>query len=322
MAGVSDMPFRQLCAAQGAGLLVNEMITSDTRLWHSNKSSTRLVFSSTNSSPRSIQIAGSEPEQMAQAARACVAQGAQIVDINMGCPAKKVCNKAAGSALLRDETLVKSIIQAVVAAVSVPVTLKIRTGWDEDNKNGVTIAQLAQDCGIQALAVHGRTRACRFNGQAEYDTIAQIASAVSIPVIANGDIDSPQKAKAVLDYTGAKAVMIGRAAQGNPWIFAQINAYLDRGELMPAPAKSLVAKTIVQHIKALHEFYGDYTGARIARKHVGWYLDKQTSKTAPDLKQVLQIERKQFNQITTLEEQINHIHTIFDRMHQLEDQAA
>ncbi|RLU01414.1 MAG: tRNA dihydrouridine synthase DusB, partial [Ketobacter sp.] len=220
MAGVTDQPFRLLCKRLGAGLVVAEMLTSDTRLWNTRKSQLRLIHQD-EPEPRSVQIAGTEPDQMAQAAQLCVERGAQIIDINMGCPAKKVCKKAAGSALLKDEVLVQSILKAVVAAVDVPVTLKIRTGWSPDQRNGITIARIAEDCGIQALAVHGRTRACAYKGEVEYDTIARIKEAVSIPILANGDITSAEKARQVLEHTKADGVMIGRAAQGNPWLFRE-----------------------------------------------------------------------------------------------------
>lgn len=271
MAGVTDRPFRQLCRRLGAGLVVSEMVTSDVRLWNSRKSSLRLLHAG-DPEPRSVQIAGGDPQMLAEAARKNVELGAQIIDINMGCPAKKVCNKAAGSALLRDEPLVREILQAVVGAVDVPVTLKIRTGWDRQNRNGITVAKIAEDAGITALAVHGRTRADLYTGEAEYDTIAAIKQAVSIPVFANGDIDSPQKAKAVLDATGADALLIGRAAQGRPWIFREIDHYLRTGETLPAPALIEVERILLEHLAALHAFYGELMGTRIARKHVGWYL--------------------------------------------------
>ena len=237
MAGVTDQPFRQLCRRLGAGLVVSEMLASDTRLWSSRKSLLRLPHAD-DPEPRSVQIVGGDPQMLAEAACANVAMGAQIIDINMGCPAKKVCNKAAGSALLQDELLVAQILERVVSAVDVPVTLKIRTGWDTQNRNGVRIAQIAEQSGIQALAVHGRTRAERFFGAAEYDTIAAIKHAVSIPVFANGDIDSPEKARQVLLHTGADALLIGRAAQGRPWIFREINHYLATGQLLAATALS------------------------------------------------------------------------------------
>lgn len=271
MAGVTDQPFRLLCKRLGAGLVVAEMLTSDTRLWNTRKSQLRLIHQD-EPEPRSVQIAGTEPLQMAQAARLCVERGAQIIDINMGCPAKKVCKKAAGSALLKDEVLVRSILDAVIAAVDVPVTLKIRTGWSVDQRNGLTIAQIAEQCGIQALTVHGRTRACAYKGQVEYDTIARIKDAVSIPIIANGDITSPQQAHHVLQYTNADGIMIGRAAQGNPWLFREIQHYLETGETLPAPSYKEVKAVIIEHLHRLHEFYGDHMGVRIARKHLGWYV--------------------------------------------------
>ena len=229
MAGVTDLPFRRLCKRLGAGMVVSEMITADTRLWHTRKSSYRLQKDQ-NDSLNVVQIAGGDPEMMAEAARVNAANGAHIIDINMGCPAKKVCNVAAGSALLKDEKKVAEILQAVVNAVDIPVTLKIRTGWDKENRNAVDIAKIAENSGIQALTIHGRTRECKFKGEVEYDTIAEVKSNIQIPVIANGDIDSPEKAKQVLDYTNADAIMIGRAAQGRPWIFREINHYLETGE--------------------------------------------------------------------------------------------
>jgi len=270
MAGVTDRPFRQLCRRLGAGMVVSEMITANKSLWASKKSLLRANHDG-EPEPRSIQIAGTDPAMMAEAAQHNVAQGAHIIDINMGCPAKKVCNVMAGSALLQNEQLVGEILESVVSAVDVPVTLKIRTGWDLDNRNGVAIARIAEQAGIQALAVHGRTRADAYRGEAEYDTIAEIKSAIHIPVIANGDISSPEKAKHVLEYTQADAVMIGRAAQGNPWIFKQIDHYLKHGEHLTAPAVTEVRQTLIDHLHTLYEFYGDYTGVRMARKHIAWY---------------------------------------------------
>lgn len=270
MAGVTDLPFRQLCRNQGAGLIVSEMLISDPSLWHSRKSMRRLPHAD-EPGPVSIQIAGGDPAMMAEAARQNVDLGAQIIDINMGCPAKKVCKRQAGSALLQDEVLVEKILQAVVNAVSVPVTLKFRTGPTPDSRNAVRIAQLAQACGIQALALHGRTRACRFNGEAEYDTIAAVVKSVSIPVLANGDIDSPEKARKVLASTGAGGIMIGRAAQGNPWIFRDTAEWLATGTLPPAPTVADVQELVTGHLHSLHEFYGIAAGVRIARKHLGWY---------------------------------------------------
>lgn len=272
MAGVTDLPFRQLCRQLGAGLVVAEMLTADTGLWHTPKSQRRRLHAD-EPAPRTVQIAGAEPAMLADAARRSIDDGAQIIDINMGCPAKKVCNRAAGSALLRDEALVADILRTVVTAVNAPVTLKIRTGWAPDARNGIAIARIAEDCGIQALAVHGRTRACRFNGSAEYDTIAAIKQAVRIPVIANGDITTAQQAEAVLAHTGADAVMIGRAAQGNPWIFREINHFLATGVLLAPPTAAEVGAAMRAHLNALHAHYGEDPGVRIARKHVGWYLD-------------------------------------------------
>ncbi|RMH85341.1 tRNA dihydrouridine synthase DusB [Pseudomonas sp. AOB-7] len=305
MAGVTDRPFRQLCRRLGAGLVVSEMVTSDVRLWNSRKSSLRLLHAG-DPEPRSVQIAGGDPQMLAEAARKNVELGAQIIDINMGCPAKKVCNKAAGSALLRDEPLVREILAAVVGAVDVPVTLKIRTGWDRANKNGVTVAKIAEDAGIAALAVHGRTRADLYTGEAEYDTIAAIKQAVSIPVFANGDIDSPQKARAVLDATGADALLIGRAAQGRPWIFREIEHYLRTGESLPAPGLLEVERILLEHLDALHAFYGDEMGVRIARKHVGWYLA-----TLPGAREF----RAQFNRLDSTDAQCAHVRAFFRERH-------
>lgn len=302
MAGVTDRPFRQLCKRMGAGLVVSEMVTSDTRLWKSRKSAYRLNHTG-EVEPRSIQIAGGDPEMMADAAVMNVQRGAQIIDINMGCPAKKVCNKAAGSALLKDEQLVSDILHAVTEAVDVPVTLKIRTGWDTNNKNALSVAHIAEDAGIQALAVHGRTRSCGYKGEAEYDTIASIAEAISIPVFANGDITSPEKALKVLQHTGCSAVMIGRAAQGKPWLFREIDHYLRTGTILPPPKLEEVKSTLLAHLQELHSFYGDYLGVRIARKHVGWYLQDK-----PDGSNF----RKRFNIIETAAEQASAIEEYFD----------
>jgi tRNA-dihydrouridine synthase B len=274
MAGVTDRPFRELCRSQGAGLAVSEMLSSNPRVWNSKKSKLRMDYHG-ESGIRSVQIAGSEPIAMAVAAQLCVAQGAQIVDINMGCPAKKVNKKKAGSALLPHPELVKAILESVVDAVDIPVTLKIRTGWDPESRNGLEIAQIAQQAGIQALAVHGRTRQCLYKGEAEYDTIKIIKENVTIPVIANGDVTSVEKAKYVLEYTGADAIMIGRGAQGAPWIFNDINHYLTTGEHRAPLAKQEVTSILLNHVQALHGFYGEVMGPRIARKHVGWYLQSQ-----------------------------------------------
>ncbi|WP_042489956.1 tRNA dihydrouridine synthase DusB [Vibrio diazotrophicus] len=271
MAGVTDRPFRELCLQYGAGMAVSEMMSSNPALWNTDKSKNRMVHEG-ESGIRSVQIAGSDPQLMADAAQFSVENGAQIIDINMGCPAKKVNKKLAGSALLRFPDLIEEILKTVVDAVNVPVTLKTRTGWDTDNKNCVYIAQLAEDCGIQALALHGRTRACMYKGEAEYDSIKAAKEAISIPVIANGDIDSPEKAKYVLEYTGADALMIGRPAQGRPWIFQEIQHYLENGTTMPDLPLEEVKSIMLGHVTALHGFYGEYLGPRIARKHVGWYL--------------------------------------------------
>jgi tRNA-dihydrouridine synthase B len=276
MAGVTDRPFRQLCRSQGAGLAVSEMISADSSLWGSRKTLQRLDHRG-EQGPISVQILGADPRLLADAARINVDRGAQIIDINMGCPAKKVCKVAAGSALLQNERLVGEILQAVVMAVDVPVTLKIRTGWDPAHRNGLQIARIAEDCGIQAIAVHGRTRACKFSGSAEYDTVRRIKQALLIPVIANGDIDSPQKAKQVLALTGADGIMIGRAAQGRPWIFHEIEQFLQTGVEPARPSIDRIASLLSAHLEQLYEFYGEYQGVRIARKHIAWY-----SKGHPD----------------------------------------
>ena len=279
MAGVTDKPFRLLCKRMGAGLAVSEMTHSDPRLWTSAKSLQRMDHAG-EPAPVSVQIAGSDPRLLAAAARYNVDHGAQIIDINMGCPAKKVCNVWAGSALLQDEPLVARILDAVVAAVPVPVTLKIRTGWDRENINAVRIARIAESAGIAALAVHGRTRADKYEGAAEYATIAAVKAAVRIPVIANGDIDGPHEARAVLDATGADALMIGRGAQGRPWIFGQIARYLADGVLLPEPEPAAVGEILRTHLCALHAFYGEDAGVRIARKHLGWYARDRAENTA------------------------------------------
>ncbi len=270
MAGVTDRPFRQLCKKLGAGLAVSEMVTSNSLLYGSEKTRRRANHEG-EVDPISVQIAGADPQMMAEAARYNVDNGAQIIDINMGCPAKKICNVMAGSALLKDEPLVSQILKAVVGAVNVPVTLKIRTGWDKNNRNAVMIAKMAEDAGVQALAMHGRTRACLYMGDAEYDTIAAVKQAVKIPLIANGDITTPEKAKYVLDYTGADAVMIGRAAQGRPWIFREIEHYLKTGTHLLPPTVEEIHTVMLEHINDLYGFYGDIAGMRVARKHISWY---------------------------------------------------
>jgi len=270
MAGITDAPFRRLCRRFGAGLATSEMTTADIGLWHTDKSRRRLDLA-LDEEPRVVQIAGAEPDMLALAARHAERRGADIVDINMGCPAKKVCDKLAGSALLRDRDLVRRILDAVVAAVSVPVTLKIRTGWDPEHRNGIDIARLAEASGIAALAVHGRTRACRFGGEAEHDTVAQIKKEISLPVIANGDIDSPEKSLEVLRISGADGLMIGRGAQGRPWIFRELDHFHRTGDRLPPLDKNEVRDTMLDHLDGLYRFYGDKTGVRVARKHLTWY---------------------------------------------------
>lgn len=312
MAGVTDQPFRKLCKQLGAGLVVSEMITSDTRLWKTNKSKWRLNHQG-EAEPISIQIAGGDAEMLAHAARTNVEIGAQIIDINMGCPAKKVCNKAAGSALMKDEQLVSEILTSVTQAVDVPVTLKIRTGWDLQSRNAVTIARMAEDAGIALLSVHGRTRADAYRGDAEYDTIARVKQAVSIPVLANGDIDCPERAEQVLRYTGADGIMIGRAAQGNPWIFREINHFLATGKRLSPPAFNEVKATLIGHLTALHEFYGDYMGVRIARKHLGWYFNAQG---------VAKNEYRHIHQLEGSDQQLSAVKTLLDTIEILKETAA
>lgn len=276
MAGITDLPFRNLCVQSGASLAVSEMVSANPAL--RNNPRTLLKRNSHGESGiRSVQILGTDPKYMAEAAILNVQQGAQIIDINMGCPAKKVCAVAAGSALLRDEDLVKRILDHVVTAVSVPVTLKIRTGWDLQNKNAVKIARIAEDAGIAAISIHGRTRACKFEGHAEYATIREVKQQVSIPVIANGDIDSPEKARYVLDSTGADALMIGRAAQGNPWIFDQINHFLATNNLIKKPSLNEIQQLLHKHLEQLYSFYGQVIGVRLARKHINWYFKHLSS---------------------------------------------
>lgn len=304
MAGVTDHTFRELCRRFGAALAVSEMLSSNPLVWQSEKSQNRMGHRQ-ESGIRSVQIAGSDPEQMAAAAQYNVEIGADIIDINMGCPAKKVNKKLAGSALLQYPELVEQIIQAVVKAVSVPVTLKIRTGWDPEHRNGVQIARIAEDNGIQALAVHGRTKACMYKGEAEYDTIAAIKQQVKIPVIANGDITSPEKAQFVLDYTGADAIMIGRAAQGRPWIFREVAHYLATGEKLAAPAIAEVQQIMLEHVQGLHQLYGSYAGARIARKHVGWYLAEHDAAG---------LFRSEFNGIEQAQQQLDALNDYFHKL--------
>ena len=305
MAGVTDKPFRLLCKRLGAGLAVSEMTTSDPRFWTTAKSLHRMDHVG-EPDPVSVQIAGTVPAIMADAARFNVDHGAQLIDINMGCPAKKVCNAWAGSALMREPDLVARIVAAVVNAVDVPVTLKIRTGWDAGHRNAPEIARIAEDAGIQALAVHGRTRDQQYAGTAEYDTIAAIKQAVTLPVFANGDIDSPQKARQVLDATGADGLLIGRAAQGRPWIFREIDHYLATGTQLPAPSLREVEGILLEHLAALHAFYGDVMGVRIARKHVGWYLA-----TLPGAREF----RAQFNRLESTDAQCANVRQFFIERH-------
>ena len=312
MAGITDRPFRQLCKKLGAGMAVSEMVSSNSLLWGSEKTKRRADHEG-ETEPKSVQIMGADPKMMAEAARHNVDNGAQIIDINMGCPAKKVCNVAAGSALLQHESLVKEILEAVVAAVDVTVTLKIRTGWDTANRNGVSIAHIAEESGIQALAVHGRTRACAYRGEAEYDTIAEIKQAVHIPVIANGDITTPEKAKFVLEKTGADGIMVGRAAQGRPWIFREIEHYLNTGEKLAEPSIIEVRDILLGHLHNLYDFYGEYTGVRMARKHISWYSKGQRHGAA---------FRQAVNQVDTIDEQLKMTEDFFERLQQDIQQAA
>ncbi len=312
MAGVTDRPFRQLCKRLGAGMAVSEMVSSNSLLWGSEKTRRRANHDG-ETDPRSVQIMGSEPQLMAEAARYNADNGAQIIDINMGCPAKKVCNVAAGSALLQNERRVGQILDAVVGAVDIPVTLKIRTGWDTQHRNGVSISRIAESAGIQALAVHGRTRACAYRGEAEYDTIATIKASVGIPVIANGDITTPERARQVLDYTQADAVMIGRAAQGRPWIFREIDHYLQTGEKLPEPSLSEVRSILLEHLENLYAFYGEYAGVRIARKHISWYSKGQRHGAA---------FRQAVNKLETTEEQLQITKDFFDALLVREELAA
>ncbi|MDS1140721.1 tRNA dihydrouridine synthase DusB [Pusillimonas sp. SM2304] len=306
MAGVTDRPYRKLCKALGAGYAVSEMAASNPRLWHSVKTSRRLNHDG-EIDPIAVQIAGSDPGMMAEAALFNIEKGARIIDINMGCPVKKVCNVASGSALLRNEALVAGILRSVVDACSprgVPVTLKTRTGWDRASRNAVHIARLAQDIGIAAITLHGRTRCDLYQGKAEYDTIREVKQAVQIPVVANGDIDSPEKARYVLEYTGADAVMVGRAAQGRPWIFREISHYLANGEHLPPPTYGELRDCLLDHLEDHYQFYGEFTGVRSARKHIGWYLAD-----LPDAQALL----PQVNAISSTGEQTRAIEQWFDR---------
>ncbi len=304
MAGVTDRPFRQLCKRLGAGMAVSEMVTSNSLLYGSEKTRRRANHEG-ETAPISVQIAGADPAMLAQAARHNVDNGAQIIDINMGCPAKKVCNVMAGSALLKDEALVGRILEAVVNAVpEVPVTLKTRTGWDKSARNALTILRIAQESGIQALALHGRTRACAYTGEAEYDTIRAVKAAARIPVIANGDITTPEKAKHVLDYTGADAIMIGRAAMGRPWLFREIAHYLASGERLPAPEVVEIHRIMLEHLDDLYRFYGEYTGVLMARKHIAWYTRGLTDSAG---------FRHAMNRLETTREQMQAANEFFSR---------
>jgi tRNA-dihydrouridine synthase B len=312
MAGVSDKPFRTLCRQFGAALAATEMLSANLQVADMKSSWLRGTHLD-EEAPRTVQIAGSDPALMAQAARLNVERGAQIIDINMGCPVKKVLKQAAGSALLRDEALVQQILTAVVQAVDVPVTLKIRTGWSHEQRNGVRIARIAEDAGVKALAVHGRTRCDMFNGSAEFDTIAAIRHEIGIPLFANGDIATPEQARAVLAYTGADAVMIGRGAQGRPWIFREIQHYLDTGRQLPAPTSAQIHSILRDHVTALHDFYGSFPGIGFARKHTAWYLASFAG--------ALEF-RRSFNAAASLQEQLDLIDDFFTLQQQHEEAAA
>ena len=312
MAGVTDRPFRMLCKKMGAGLAVSEMVTSNSLLYGSEKTKRRANHEG-EVSPISVQIAGAEPAMMAEAARHNVDNGAQIIDINMGCPAKKICNVMAGSALLRDEPLVSQILKAVVGAVDVPVTLKIRTGWDRQNKNAIQIAKMAEDIGVQALTIHGRTRNDLYHGDAEYDTSAAVKQAIKIPLIANGDITTPEKAKFVLDYTQADAVMIGRAAQGRPWIFRETEHFLNTGEHMLPPTVDEIHQVMLEHLNDLYAFYGELTGMRVARKHISWYTKGLAGSAA---------FRHNMNTLQTIELQLQAINEFFAELRAKNDRLV
>jgi len=288
------------------------MVIADSSFWNTRKSKYRLNHQGENG-PISVQIAGGDPTTLASAAKLNRDRGAQIIDINMGCPAKKVCNKAAGSALMKDESLVASILEQVVSAVDIPVTLKIRTGWDKDNKNALSIAKLAEESGIAAIAIHGRTRACRYSGEAEYNTIAEIKQQAGIPILANGDITTPEKAALVLQETNADGLLIGRAAQGCPWIFDDINHFLIHGSQRPPLDKQQIRDIILKHVSELHDFYGITMGVRIARKHVAWYLNKRPKH---------QEFRKIFNQIESPQKQLEVINQYFEHNIEQEEKAA
>jgi tRNA-dihydrouridine synthase B len=304
MAGVTDRPFRQLCKLMGAGMAVSEMVTSNSLLYGSAKTKRRANHEG-EVEPVSVQIAGADPAMLAEAAKYNADQGAQIIDINMGCPAKKVCNVMAGSALLQDEALVARILGSVVQAVNIPVTLKIRTGWNRDNRNAINIARIAEDSGIQALAIHGRTRACGYSGEAEYDTIAAVKTHIRIPVIANGDITTPEKAQYVLQHTGADAVMIGRAAMGRPWIFREIAHFLETGTYLPPPEVAEIHRVLIGHLHDLYRFYGEYTGLRMARKHISWYTKGLVGSAS---------FRHAMNQLPSVAEQLSAVDQFFSEL--------
>lgn len=312
MAGVTDRPFRQLCKELGAGMAVSEMVSSNSLLWGSKKTQRRADHTG-ETEPKSVQIAGADPAMMAQAARYNADNGAQLIDINMGCPAKKVCQVMAGSALLQNEQLVADILEAVVSAVNIPVTLKIRTGWDKENRNALNIARIAEESGIQALSIHGRTRACHYKGDAEYDTIREVKLASHLPIIANGDIKTPEKALHVLEYTGADAIMIGRAAQGRPWIFREIEYFLKTGKILPEPAITEIRDIMLKHLDNLYRFYGEYTGVRVARKHISWYSKGQPGGAS---------FRNAVNRVDTIKQQLTMTHDFFERLEQEKELAA
>lgn len=319
MAGVTDRPFRMLCKSMGAGMAVSEMVSSNSLLYGSEKTKRRANHEG-EVDPISVQIVGSDPKMLALAAKYNVDQGAQIIDINMGCPAKKICNVLAGSALLQNEKLVAQILEAVVSSVAVPVTLKIRTGWDKQNRNAVRIARIAEASGIQALAIHGRTRACGYSGDAEYETIATVKASVNIPIIANGDITTPEKACDVLRKTGADAVMIGRAAQGRPWLFREIEHFIKTGTHLPAPQAEEVHRVLLQHVQELYDFYGEHTGLRVARKHISWYTKGLMGSA---------VFRHHMNQLESNAEQMQAVNDFFEgqlqrgeRLHYAEELAA
>jgi len=312
MAGVTDRPFRQLCKQLGAGMAVSEMVTSNSLLYGSKKTRRRANHEG-ETEPKSVQIAGADPAMMAEAAKHNADHGAQIIDINMGCPAKKVCNVMAGSALMQNEILVERILKSVVQAVDIPVTLKIRTGWDKQNRNALTIAKIAEQAGIQSLAIHGRTRACQYTGDAEYDTIAEVKQKICLPVVANGDITTPEKAKFVLEYTGVDAIMIGRAAQGRPWIFREIQHYLENGEYLPEPTPQEVRDILIGHLQNLYAFYGEFTGVRMARKHISWYSKGHPRGAA---------FRQAVNRVDSVEKQLEMVNEFFNKLNPREELAA